>query len=507
MAVMSADGKSLQAHGSRPHGRSFCPQSRRATLVTDLERSRADLRPPEDPGAVHILGCNRARAKAGYDSPVKAAGHSTRASVRLSLALLAAAVLAGGCTVGGPSPVDTGPSPTARPSPEVTTTTVPLPDPSPEENASTASPPEPPPPSSEVTATTVPPPEPSRKWKLLAGGDVLMDRTEPRDVDPFEFIEPPLASADIAVVNSEMVISDRGVPVDKIYVFRAPPSAARRIAAAGVDVASLANNHAKDYGSTALVDTVELLEAAGVAALGAGSTDVEAYRYRVLDVEGAASVAFVGVSMIVPRSFPAGPDSPGIASARPPSRVVQSIEDAAWAADVVIALVHWGIERSTCPSAAQRSFAQELLDAGADAVIGHHPHVLQPVEFADGRLVAYSLGNFVWHPRWGITGETGVLQIDFDADRIVGWGFHPHLLNDDGAPVPVAEGGRFDRIVDIISGNCARHQPPPPETSTTSITSDTVTTTETRAEITDTTTATETPATTQAPSGSAGDGG
>ena len=435
---------------------------------------------------------------------MKAAGHSTRASVRLSLALLAAALLAGGCTAGGPSPVDTGPSPTAPPSSEMTTTTIPLPDPSPEENASTASPP---PPSSAVTATTVPPPEPSREWTLLAGGDVLMDRTEPRGVDPFEFIEPPLASADIAVVNSEMVISDRGVPADKTYVFRAPPSAARRIAAAGVDVASLANNHAKDYGPTALVDTVELLEAAGVAALGAGSNDVEAYRYRVLDVEGAASVAFVGVSMIVPWTFPAGPDSPGIASARPPSRVVESIEDATWAADVVIALVHWGIERSTCPSAAQRSFAQDLLDAGADAVIGHHPHVLQPVEFADGRLVAYSLGNFVWHPRWGITGETGVLQIDFDADRIVGWTFHPHLLNDDGAPVPVADGGRFDRIVDIISGNCARHQPPPPETSTTSTTTDTTTTGETRAEITDTTTATETPATTQAPSGSAGDGG
>ena len=131
---------------------------------------------------------------------------------------------------------------------------------------------------------------------------MLMDRTEPRDVDPFEFIEPPLESADIAVVNSEMVISDCGVAADKTYVFRAPPSAARRIAAAGVDVASLANNHAKDYGSTALVDTVELLEAAGVAALGAGSTDVEAYHYRVLDVEGAASVAFVGVSMIVPRA-------------------------------------------------------------------------------------------------------------------------------------------------------------------------------------------------------------
>ena len=303
-----------------------------------------------------------------------------------------------------------------------------------------------------------------------------MDRTEPRGLDPFEFIEPALASADLSVVNAEMAISDRGVPANKRFVFRAPPSAARRMASAGIDVASLGNNHAKDYGSSALVDTVDLLEAAGVVAIGAGATDAEAYRSRALRTPGDVSVAFVGVSMIVPWGFPAGPDSSGIASARPAFRTVDSVREAAGVADVVIALVHWGIERATCPNKAQRDFARELLDAGADAVTGHHPHVLQPVEFVGGRLVAYSLGNFIWHPRWGITGETGVLQIDFDADEIVGWAFHPHLLNEDGAPVPVTEGGRYDRIVDIIAGNCRRHQPPPPETTTTSTTSSTFTT-------------------------------
>lgn len=311
---------------------------------------------------------------------------------------------------------------------------------------------------------------------MLAGGDVLMDRSEPSGVDPFEFIEPALGSADLAVVNSEMAISDRGAPLDKQYVFRAPPSAAHRIASAGIDVVSLANNHAMDYGAEALVHTVDLLEDAGVVALGAGANRADAYRYRVLHVRDDVRVAFVGVSMIVPRAFPAGPDSAGIASARPPSRVLDSIRSAAGAADVVIAVVHWGVERTTCPSDAQRVFAGDLVDAGADAVIGHHPHVLQPVEFAGGRLVAYSLGNFVWHPRWGITGETGVLQIDFDSDEIVGWTFHPHVLNDDGAPVPVGEGERFQRIVDIIAGDCEWHQPPPPSTSTTPPTNATSTT-------------------------------
>ena len=295
------------------------------------------------------------------------------------------------------------------------------------------------------------------EWTLLAAGDVLMDRTEPAGIDPFAGIEPALSSGDLAVVNVEMAISDRGAPIGKQFTFRAPPSAARRIGDAGIDVANLANNHAKDYGAVALTDTIDLLEAAGVVALGAGANDTEAFRHRLLEVDGSVTVAFVGVSRVVPWSFPAGPDSPGIASDTEPERVLQSVRTADGEADVVIAVVHWGIEVATCPSAEQRAFARTLLDAGADAVIGHHPHVLQAIEFDDGQLVAYSLGNFVWHPRWSITGETGVLQIDFAGDRIVGWEFHPHLLDENGAPRPAEGGWRVGRLGDLIEGDCERH--------------------------------------------------
>ncbi len=308
-----------------------------------------------------------------------------------------------------------------------------------------------------VPSTTAP----DLTWTLLAGGDVLMDRSEAAGVDPFAGIEPALASADIAVVNAEMVISERGEPADKKYVFRASPSAAERIAAAGVDVAGLANNHAMDYGPDALVDTIDLLEANGVIALGAGATSSDAYGHRVIEVRPGVRVAFVGASMVVPLGFPASETRPGIASAYQRDRVLANVRVAASEADVVIAVVHWGIERMTCPEGRQRDFAFELLHNGADAVIGHHPHVLQPVVFDDGKLVAYSLGNFVWHYRSGITGDTGVLQIDFDGGEMLGWSFHPHLLDINGAPVPVSEGARFDRINDIVSGDCARHQPPP----------------------------------------------
>ncbi len=210
------------------------------------------------------------------------------------------------------------------------------------------------------------------------------------------------------------------------------------------------------------MDTVTSLEAAGVVALGAGANDVEAFRHRVLEVDGAVTVAFVGVSRIVPWGFPAGPDSSGIASDEELERVLESVRIASSEADVVIAVVHWGIEVATCPSPDQRAFARTLFDAGADVVIGHHPHVLQAIEFADGRLVAYSLGNFVWHPRWSITGETGVLQIDFVGDRIAGWKFHPHLLDENGAPQPAEGGWRVDRLHDLIEGDCEKHMGTPP---------------------------------------------
>ncbi|MYI19501.1 MAG: hypothetical protein F4121_05260 [Acidimicrobiia bacterium] len=369
--------------------------------------------------------------------------------IRRLLALLATLALIGACSDGlRPTLVDEPPRPLTQTS---TTAATPGPEPPP-----VAAPP------TSTTTTTVPEPEPSRRWTLLAGGDVLMDRTEPAGIDPFEFIEPSLASAGIAVVNAEMAISDRGSAVDKEFVFRAPPGAAARIAAAGIDVANLANNHARDYGADALLDSVRLLETAGVVALGAGADDAVAYAPRVLRAGGDVRVAFVGASMVVPWGFPAEPDRPGIASARPTARIVESVRAASRAADVVIVVIHWGIERQTCPTSEQFDVTRELLDAGADAVIGHHPHVLQPIEFLGGKLVAYSLGNFVWHPRSGLTGETGVLQIDFDGDHIVGWSFHPHLLDENGAPRPVEEGPRFDRIADIIGGNCAAHMPPPP---------------------------------------------
>jgi len=331
-----------------------------------------------------------------------------------------------------------------------------------------------------------------------------MDRTAPAGIDPFVGIEPALSSADIALVNVEMAISDRGSPVPgKLFTFRAPPVAAETIGAAGIDVATLGNNHARDFGGAALIDTIELLRAQGVVTVGAGATSTEAFAPTVLTVgppEQEISVAVIGASLIMPGGFAATESRSGVANGNDRDRVLANVRAAAEQYDVVVVTLHWGIERDTCPTLSHRDFASQLLEAGATALIGHHPHVLQPVEFANGKVVAFSMGNFAWHPRNTITGDTGVLELSFVGAELVEVKVHPHILDSNGAPVPISEGFRFDRINEIVGGECEKHDPPsvtyaPPTTD------DPDATTTTSAAASTTTTATTTVASTTTTSG------
>ena len=144
-----------------------------------------------------------------------------------------------------------------------------------------------------------------------------------------------------------------------------------------MDLVSLANNHALDFGVDALLDTFTYLEQAGVRWVGAGRNAAEAYAPAVLDTP-AGPVAFVGLTRILHTlAWAAGPDRPGLASAYDEAAAVAAVQAAAELADLVVVLIHWGVERADCPDAHQRNLARLLTEAGADVVAGHHPHVLQ----------------------------------------------------------------------------------------------------------------------------------
>jgi poly-gamma-glutamate synthesis protein (capsule biosynthesis protein) len=256
-----------------------------------------------------------------------------------------------------------------------------------------------------------------RPLRLAAVGDVNLGDGPGGMIDrfgsdyPWRSVAARTAAADIAFANLECAVSTRGSPQAKQFVFRGSPRALGPMSRlAGFDVVNLANNHAGDYGDAALLDTLRHVRDAGMRPVGAGATEAEAYRPRYMRRLG-LRVAFAGFSTILPFEFRALDGDPGTAWGFP-ERVRATVSRARRHADVVIATFHWGIERDARESPAQRALADVALDAGADAVIGAHPHVLQPIRrLAGERLVAYSLGNFVFSAATPGTSATGILQV------------------------------------------------------------------------------------------------
>ena len=227
---------------------------------------------------------------------------------------------------------------------------------------------------------------------------------------PWRRVAPTLRAADIAFGNLECAVSRRGSPVPKQYNFRGSPAALRRVARfAGFDALNLANNHSGDYGPTAFLDTLRFTRTFGMTPVGGGVSRRRALRPRVVTRHG-LRVAFVGFSDRLPLSFYATPSRPGIAFASEPA-IRLAVRRATRLADVVVATFHWGDELSSTPNARQRFFARVALRAGAHAVIGAHPHVLQPRVRLGRRIVAYSLGNFVFSTGGAATSQTGILRL------------------------------------------------------------------------------------------------
>jgi poly-gamma-glutamate capsule biosynthesis protein CapA/YwtB (metallophosphatase superfamily) len=214
---------------------------------------------------------------------------------------------------------------------------------------------------------------------------------------PFAGVREAFASTDLSFVNLECAIASSGSPVPgKEFTFRGPADSAGALKDGNIRVVSLANNHSKDYGTAAFLETLDHLKENGIAC-GAGRNSAEAYAPTIIGARG-RKVAFLAFTWVVPDGWPATSTSPGCATTNDTARVAQSIRDARSKADYVVTSFHWGIELATSPNSEQRSLARLAVDNGADLVLGHHPHVVQGFELYKNRLIAYSLGNFVFNP-------------------------------------------------------------------------------------------------------------
>ncbi len=243
---------------------------------------------------------------------------------------------------------------------------------------------------------------PAVEVRIAAVGDIMLGGTAGPEMQkygydyPFERTQSLLKQAQIVFGNLEGPLTEGGATeTPKKYVFRSPPDkVAPALARAGFNIVSLANNHSLDYGPQGLEDTRTALEKAGIHGVGAGRNLAEA-RAPVYMVKGGATVAFLAYSLTFPEEFWAGPDKPGTAFGHEQD-VRADVTAARQTADIVVVSFHWGQEGKTELRDYQVQLAHAAIDAGASAVLGHHPHILQAVERYQDGVILYSLGNFAF---------------------------------------------------------------------------------------------------------------
>lgn len=263
-----------------------------------------------------------------------------------------------------------------------------------------------------------------------------------------ENLQNEFINADIAMVNNEFPYSTRGTQApDKQFTFRTDPSEVKILNEMGVDMVSLANNHALDFGEEALVDTMDTLKGASIEYGGAGNNLEEAKEIKYLDANG-KKIAILCASRVIPvGSWNATSTKPGLFTTYDPTALCQQIEESKKNADVSIVFVHWGLERKERPEEYQRTMGKQFIDAGADMVIGAHSHCLQGMEFYNGKLITYSLGNFIFNGR---SVDTMALKAVVGKDNNITAEFVPCVSK--SYQTEIASDSDYARIIEYYKG-------------------------------------------------------
>ncbi|WP_295951276.1 CapA family protein [Rhodoferax sp.] len=278
--------------------------------------------------------------------------------------------------------------------------------------------------------------------QLIFGGDVMLDDGPGRLIaaggDPLAPIAPLLQAADVAIANLETSIASTttGTPLDnKIYTFRAAPNTVN-VLKGRFAAMSVANNHSGDFGRDAFMETLAHLRSVDIAAFGGGA-NLRAAHMPYWIAKNGIRIALLGYDEFKPRSFEAGADWPGVAWSED-SEVVADIRAAkAAGADVVIPFMHWGWEREPEPSQRQRDLAKLMVQAGADAVVGSHPHVTQGTDMVLGKPVIWSLGNLVFDGFELPAAKLGwLLRMAVDKHGVQSWNTVAVRMDADGTPTP-----------------------------------------------------------------------
>lgn len=258
-----------------------------------------------------------------------------------------------------------------------------------------------------------------------------------------------MRNADIMMLNNEFPYSDRGEPTEgKQFTFRAKPSSVSYLDDMGVDLVSLANNHAYDYGEAAFLDTMETLKGAGIPYVGAGADEEEAMQ-PVYYIINNVKIAFLSATQIErldnPDTKGASGNTPGVFRCWNGEKLLQKVREAKEQSDFVIVYVHWGTENEESTDWAQDKQAPELVEAGADLIIGDHPHILQKIDVINDTPVIYSLGNFWFNSK---TLDTGMVKVTLTQDGLESYQFIPCLQS--GCKTALLYGEEKERVLSAM---------------------------------------------------------
>ncbi len=250
-----------------------------------------------------------------------------------------------------------------------------------------------------------------------------------------------LAAADLGVVNLETAVTARGAPQPKEFTFRSPATAFQALKAGGVDVVTMANNHALDFGPVSLPDALDAAAAAQVPVVGLGRDAAQAYAPWITTIKG-HRIALLGATAVLDdalvSSWSAGPGRPGVATAinGENAAIVAAVRAARSHADTVVVELHYGKDNTTCPTPIQRALVRDLVDAGADIVVGQHAHVLLGGGYLGSAYIDYGMGNFQFYSAGGPGAQTGVLVLTVNGRAVTQAMWHPGIIVG-GLPQPL----------------------------------------------------------------------
>lgn len=264
-----------------------------------------------------------------------------------------------------------------------------------------------------------------------------------------EFVLKEIRDADIFMLNNEFPYTDRGIPtVGKTFTFRSKPENVKYLYDMGVDIVSVANNHVYDYGEISLLDTLTTLEEAAMPYVGAGRNIEEAVK-PVYFVANDIKIAYISATQIEQGDYPdtvgAGENTAGVFRCWNDDRIYDVVREAKENADFVITYIHWGTELSETLHWAQPDQAAKLVEAGADLIVGDHPHCLQEIAYIDNVPVIYSMGNFWFNSK---TQDTGILKVVIDEEGLKSLQFVPAIQS--GCKTTIASDDDRGRILNYI---------------------------------------------------------